>query len=43
MDAFVVPKLLTNSGPKKVAFMVEMFCVSAEFRVVVDVKVAFEV
>lgn len=43
MDAFVVPKLLTNSGPKKAAFTVEIFCMRAEVRVVVDANVAFEV
>ena len=42
MDVFV-PRLLTNRGPKKVAFVVEMFLVRAKFTVVVEVKDALEV
>lgn len=39
---FGAPKLLVNSGPKKVAFSVEMFLVSAEFRVASPVNDALD-
>jgi hypothetical protein len=37
-----VPRLLTNSGPKKVAVVVEIFLVRAEFNVTVDVNMAVD-
>ena len=36
MDVGVVPRLLTNNGPKKVAVVVEIFLVTTEFNVAVD-------
>ena len=42
VDVFV-PRLLTKRGPKKVAFVVEMFLVTAKFTVVVEVNDALEV
>jgi hypothetical protein len=43
VDIFVVPRLLTNSGPKKAAFVVEIFRVYAAFRFAVEVNVALDV
>ena len=36
------PRLLTNSGPKKVAVVVEIFLVVAEFSVAVDATMAVD-
>jgi len=43
VDLFGAPKLLTNSGPKKLAFTVEMLLIIAAFRVVFPVNDALEV
>jgi hypothetical protein len=43
VDVLNVPKLLTNSGPKKLAFTVEMLLITAAFRVVFPVNDALEV
>ena len=37
-----VPRLLTNRGPKKVAFIAEMFLVTAEFNVAVEANMAVD-
>ena len=43
VDVCVVPRLLTNSGPKKVAFVVEIVRAYVAFRFAVDAKVALDV
>jgi hypothetical protein len=42
VEVGVVPRLLTNNGPKKVAVVVEIFLVRAEFNVTVDVNMAVD-
>jgi hypothetical protein len=42
VDVGVVPRLLTNNGPKKIAVVVEMFLVTAEFNVAVDANMAVD-
>ena len=43
VDVFVVPRLLTKRGPRKVAFIVEISRIYVAFRFAVDVNVALDV